>query len=187
MKYLTIEYSVLEIFKPFLLGYCNCGCGGQLKCLDYGRGPVKYLYSHGVKLYNKPSGKDGKMKNGYVRVYDPTSDKKDKRVYKHRKIMEGILGRKLRRGEEIHHLDKDPENNDPSNLILTVSNLHGTLYHVDDKSDWFCLECGTKTTSHYYNKYGTKIYKWYKCLNGRLCNRCYERKRITKKILVNKI
>jgi hypothetical protein len=40
----------------------------------------------------------------------------------HRIVMEEKLGRPLRKGEVVHHIDGDKANNDPSNLILFPSN-----------------------------------------------------------------
>jgi hypothetical protein len=31
---MAIEYEVLGKFKPFLLGFCNCGCGKKTKIVD---------------------------------------------------------------------------------------------------------------------------------------------------------
>lgn len=45
----------------------------------------------------------------------------DRREYKeHRLIMEKMIGRPLRANENVHHLDGDKANNDPSNLELWV-------------------------------------------------------------------
>ena len=46
-------------------------------------------------------------------------------VLEHRLVMEQILGRFLSREEVVHHIDKNKQNNDPSNLVLFSSNgLH---------------------------------------------------------------
>lgn len=38
------------------------------------------------------------------------------------RIAETCLGRQLQRGEVVHHVDENPQNNDPSNLIVFPSN-----------------------------------------------------------------
>ena len=43
-----------------------------------------------------------------------------KQVFEHRVVMEKVLGRPLRNNENVHHLDGDKLNNDPSNLELWV-------------------------------------------------------------------
>jgi hypothetical protein len=50
---------------------------------------------------------------------------------KHRKLAEELLGRKLRPGEEVHHMDGDRSNDAPHNLIVTSS--HGTHMRLGHK------------------------------------------------------
>lgn len=63
-------------------------------------------------------------KYGYVLVYKPDhpfSDYKG-RVREHRIVMEKMIGRILLQSEVVHHLDDNPSNNKPSNLVLYASN-----------------------------------------------------------------
>jgi HNH endonuclease len=60
--------------------------------------------------------------DGYVR----NSDKS----YVHRTVMEEHIGRKLYKGEQVHHIDGDPSNNDITNLILFSSNSTHRSYEV---------------------------------------------------------
>jgi hypothetical protein len=70
-----------------------------------------------------------------VRVLDPDHPDADPRGYvsEHRLVMEKKIGRRLRDGEVVHHVDGDTANNDPSNLELFSSHsehmrvAHGTL------------------------------------------------------------
>ncbi len=48
--------------------------------------------------------------------------------FKHRRIAENILQRKLNSNEVVHHLDEDPMNNILSNLIVISRSLHGKLH-----------------------------------------------------------
>lgn len=48
-------------------------------------------------------------------------------AYEHRLVAEKILGRRLRRGEQVHHKDKNKANNKPSNLEI----------HKDQHSHFF--------------------------------------------------
>jgi len=49
----------------------------------------------------------------------------------HRLIMEGILNRKLTSKEEIHHKDKNRNNNSPLNLIYCKNKKEHQLYHPE--------------------------------------------------------
>ena len=53
-------------------------------------------------------------KNGY-RQY------KDSGTYVHRNVAEKKLGRKLKSGEAVHHIDRNPLNNSPKNLKVYKS------------------------------------------------------------------
>jgi len=74
-----------------------------------------------------------KTKGGYQYVQtDPVHPKaehpsdRSPRIYLHRVILENSLGRILddSKGEEAHHKDGDPSNNDISNLELTTHSDH---------------------------------------------------------------
>lgn len=52
---------------------------------------------------------------GYVKEYGR---------HQHRVVMEKILGRKLVKGEIVHHIDHNKKNNDPSNLELMTQSEH---------------------------------------------------------------
>ena len=42
--------------------------------------------------------------------------------------MEGILGRYLTKDEHVHHIDLDPTNNSPNNLVVLNPSEHGRLH-----------------------------------------------------------
>ena len=58
---------------------------------------------------------------GYVEVYYPerATSKKSKYVMVHRLRAEEMLGRELEKGEAVHHIDLDKENNTYDNLYVT--------------------------------------------------------------------
>lgn len=61
---------------------------------------------------------------GYWYVYLPTHPFSTQagRVAEHRLVMESKLGRYLLRSEVVHHIDGNPRNNDPGNLIAFPTN-----------------------------------------------------------------
>ena len=54
--------------------------------------------------------------------------KKNKSGYLHRNVAESLLGRKLSEDEVVHHIDLNPENNNPDNLAVMLGDTH-TLLH----------------------------------------------------------
>jgi hypothetical protein len=46
----------------------------------------------------------------------------------HRVVMEQKIGRKLKRGEIVHHIDGNKRNNDPDNLMITTQSEHLKLH-----------------------------------------------------------
>lgn len=94
-----------------------------------------------------------------------------KLYYRYRLVMEEHLGRPLRPGEQVHHINGDPTDDRIENLqLMTVqehSRLHVDRLHEQNRADWKyewsrnyerCTECGTTETPH--GAYGQ-------------CDRCY--------------
>ena len=57
---------------------------------------------------------------------------KGKNVGEHRLVMEKHLGRKLIKGEVVHHINRNKSNNDIDNLILFPTKKAHTKYHYDN-------------------------------------------------------
>lgn len=79
-----------------------------------------------------------KSKKGYVYILVPGHPNATKNGYvlEHRLVMEKILGRYLRKGEEVHHRNAVKDDNRPENLELVLWNAHqGTIVcpHCDSK------------------------------------------------------
>lgn len=72
--------------------------------------------------------KDGEgtiTKYGYLR-----KSIKGKFYLEHRLVMEGMIGRRLIKGEVVHHKDKNRLNNSPENLeLISVHSDHVKHYH----------------------------------------------------------
>lgn len=70
-----------------------------------------------------------------------------RRMLEHRWVMEQVLGRPLRREEQVHHRNHDRLDNRPENLELVTSAEHG-LRHTWQPIVKICQVCGTKFTPH---------------------------------------
>lgn len=81
---------------------------------------------------------------GYYEIMLPDYPNVDKggRIRLHRYFMEQKIGRLLKEGEVVHHIDRDKLNNSIDNLQLMTAYDHAIL-HLSEK--W------TKTTSWYIN------------------------------------
>lgn len=69
--------------------------------------------------------------NGYVLVkarWHPAADSRGY-VYEHRLVAERLLGRPLREGEQVHHLNHVKTDNRPENLRVMASQQHHAAEH----------------------------------------------------------
>lgn len=91
-------------------GVCHMHRRRFLKHGSYDRGRVNYQ-----PLTNK---------SGYVLIWapdHPDAYKPSNRIPEHRLVMEGILGRRLLPGENVHHRNGVRNDNRPENLELWIS------------------------------------------------------------------
>jgi hypothetical protein len=51
-------------------------------------------------------------------------------VFEHRLVMAEKLGRFLTRDEHVHHIDLDPRNNDPDNLVIVTRAQHVRVHNL---------------------------------------------------------
>jgi len=85
------------------------------------KGGVTYFRKHG----NYPPIKYVRCPSEYRAMA-----RKDGYVMEHRLIVAQHLGRCLKRSEVVHHIDHDPTNNDPHNLMLFASNSQHKKYEA---------------------------------------------------------
>lgn len=53
------------------------------------------------------------------------------RKHKHRRVAEEKLGRPLKKGEVVHHIDGDKHNNEPENLMVFKNQKEHAKYHAE--------------------------------------------------------
>lgn len=61
--------------------------------------------------------------DGYILIWTPDGERLE-----HQVIAEQTLGRRLRRGEIVHHIDHDRANNSPDNLQVMTQAQHAALH-----------------------------------------------------------
>lgn len=71
---------------------------------------------------------------GYVKVSGAD-------VHEHRAVAEQVLGRKLHPKEVVHHEDLNKQNNDPTNLIVFVSQAQHARHHKLDHPGQPTCDC----------------------------------------------
>ena len=119
------------------------GCKDQSFSLGYCR--THYIR---FKKYNDPHAghwprKNGEGKkwhivgNGYVVRYEPKNSNSgpNGQVYQHRHVMSKIIGRPLKKGENVHHKNGNRQDNSPSNLELWA-NRQPYGQRVCDVAQW---------------------------------------------------
>lgn len=82
--------------------------------------------------------------HGYIEVYaphHPNSHKSTGYIYEHRLVMSNHLGRPLKKGEIVHHADKNRQHNNLSNLVLAGSIAAHKVLHRSKK----CKRCLPET------------------------------------------
>lgn len=112
------------------------------------------------KTYQKCSGNFYINRAGYKMYYIGDKAYKGGYVAEHRIVMELHLGRRLRRGEVIHHLDGNKCNNNIENLMLLDKSTHRTLHHQLETVSFQLVQNKLITFNQEKNKYVIEPYMW---------------------------
>lgn len=83
------------------------------------------LHAAGPECRNWKNGRYDEGENRYIQVWSGPR----RRRREHRVVAEVLLGRPLRPGEVVHHVDENKKNNAPSNLWVFATNAAHHRYH----------------------------------------------------------
>lgn len=110
----------------------------------------------GDKNSNWKGGRVGQSK-GYIMVYVPNGGYE----LEHRVVAEKMIGRKLRKYEVVHHINRIKTDNRPENLQVMTILAHAHLHH-GKKLSHACPRCGRMTKNKKYcsNKCSAYYFNW---------------------------
>lgn len=92
-------------------------------------------------------------------------------VLYHRVVMENSINRMLKDDEEVHHIDRNPHNNDLSNLQLVTKEEHRKIHSIRPKT-YVELQCPICNNIRTVLKHNSIDKKQYCC--GRHCGRLFQ-------------
>lgn len=108
------------------------GCENQSRAFSFCTKHYQKFKKHGNPLLGKtlsPSG-TGSINAGGYRVHGINGNT----IYEHVAIAESALGKSLPVGAVVHHVDCNPLNNDPSNLVICPSQAYHLLLHTRQRA-----------------------------------------------------
>lgn len=128
----TVVLPMDEIRELAAQGWClrelaeKYGCSRQCICDRMREAGIERLPQHSMPGSRNPAWNGGRQidGDGYVLIHCPDHPHATLAGYvrEHRLVMEKHLGRYLKRGEVVHHKNKDKQDNRLSNLELFGSN-----------------------------------------------------------------
>ena len=138
------------------------GCGKVVRSIGYCNAHHQAFLKHGDPLINKRNKNELTVLNdqGYI-----VRKKNGVRIREHVAVVEAVLGRKIKQGEIVHHIDGNRSNNVNNNLMVCPSQEYHMLIHVrqrafdatGDATKRKCSYCNTWDSSGNlkFGKYGS--------------------------------
>lgn len=179
--------KILKVFPTFRLGICRCGCKEQIPIRSDKGFLRQFVHHHNSRLQGNPNWGGGFRitQSGYKmnKAPDHPYSTKDGYVMEHRLVYEEHLtelnGIKtyLHPSIEIHHINKQKQDNRIENLQLLTKSEHTKLHHdeIDYYSGRICSRCKSDKTSLAKNKGNKPI--WLKMDDKMFCRNCYRKER----------
>lgn len=105
-------------------------------CTEETKAKISIAQKGKVRKPSRFGGHTKKRRDGYITVYVPDHPcaTKEGYVMEHRLVMEEYIGRYLKKGEEVHHINGKRDDNRIENLALLSSKEHHAL-HIKERND----------------------------------------------------
>jgi len=101
---------------------------------------TKWLKDFGIKKRAKKVTTDSFIRNGYRMIYAPDDPKAfNRHRMEHLIVAEKMLGRSLKKGETVHHIDGNRTNNSQNNLCICENNSTHQKVHISLKNISYML------------------------------------------------
>lgn len=102
--------------KPYEKGlYCSSRCAlAAVRTPEHQRAAARKAALVNIARYR------GKGTKTYIKEWGR---------HQHRVVAEKMLGRKLKKGEIVHHIDNNKHNNNPKNLLVMTQAQHAALHY----------------------------------------------------------
>uniref|UniRef100_A0A6H2A0B5 Putative homing endonuclease n=1 Tax=viral metagenome TaxID=1070528 RepID=A0A6H2A0B5_9ZZZZ len=159
-------------------GFCQCDCGNKTRIAYMDNKKLGWVKGQPIRFINGHNGRGirtgGKLitKRGYVRVPLLGHPRTDAQGYvkEHILIAEKALGKLLPEKAVIHHIDGNPSNNIPSNLVICQDNGYHLLLHRRQRAykacgnaNWikcpYCKKYDDPNNNMYVNKSGIGFHR----------------------------